>query len=710
MMAGNFFDRFDEAPPDAGVPMPPPRPPELGGRGVTAQADANFFDQFDEPAKAEPSMVEALYRGARQGASFNFADELEGVGAASGLPEWTRVIPGARYLTGGARLAAEAIAPGTFGQSATEAYGAAVEKDRAANKAAEEAHPVTSIVGNLGGAVVTAPISPMLTPLRVAQGAGVAARVGAAAGNLAATGAAYGGVSGLGAGEGDLIDRLPEAGTGALVGAVATPAIAGAARGVVAGGRFVGDHVRASRDPAAQADRVVQRAFERDGANLSALADDLERAQTAVQPVIPADIAGPNTTAVAGDIARQPGPGRAAARDFLEARQIGNEATPSQGERITAQLGNILGDDGAVATADSIIASRATKSKPVYEAAFKKQIDYNTPAGRSLDDMLEQIPNTARARANELLRLEDKAGEQLVFGHAPDRNGMYPLRAIPNTRQWDYIRRALWDDALGSKGYGKEGEISQYGSAVRQLIGRIDDQLNTAVPALKAARSIYKGDSDLLDALRTGQTIFRPGMSTEAVRKAVAGLSDGELEMFRLGAANALRGKIDGMPDGSDKARAVYGSPALREKLNAMAGGDTKAHAEFARYLRNESAMFSTRNKALGGSPTAERLSDVEDTNEILVGAGKAVVQAGTGHIAGALKTAFGMMQKVDPSKRGAVMSEARKVLYNPDPAALRSFIARVEATPMKRGDKDQLLSTVATALPRSVVGQVTAQ
>src|SRR4051794_18800215 len=54
-------------------------------------------------------------------------------------------------------------------------------------------------------------------------------------------------------------------------------------------------------------------------------------AKAAGQDLTLADIAGANTQAQAGNVARLPGPAREPARQFLETRQIGSDTAPSQG-------------------------------------------------------------------------------------------------------------------------------------------------------------------------------------------------------------------------------------------------------------------------------------------------------------------------------------------------------------------------------------------
>lgn len=202
------------------------------------------------------------------------------------------------------------------------------------------------------------------------------------------------GRAGAGAGEGGIADRIPAAISGAGIGAGAGGLLGTAGQVVGKPLGVVADHVNAWRNPQALADRVVARNVARDAADLPAIAQRMEDA-AATNPASPltlADAAGHDTRGLAGVFARTPGEGRTKARQFLEDRHVGSETEFSQGERIIDRIGRVLGDRGSIAAADDIIAKRAAQSKPAYEAAFKRRIEYPSPAGRELRNLIDRIP------------------------------------------------------------------------------------------------------------------------------------------------------------------------------------------------------------------------------------------------------------------------------------------------------------------------------
>lgn len=652
-----------------------------------------------EPVR--PSQMESAGRGAKQALLSNFGDELTGAAAAGGIPDFLGMPSPLGAAIGGVRLLAEKVAPSLTGTDASEAYNRAAAAERAANEAAQKENPGSYFAGEMTGALATGLVAPMAAPFKAASGAGAVARGAAGASNLAATGAAYGALGGLGGGEGDLIDRAPSAATGAAVGGVLAPVIGGAIGGARAAGGYLGDHIAATRNPGLLADEMVVRALRRDAPEPAALADAFAAAHEGGQALTLADVAGPNTQAVAGNAARMPGPARAPARQFLEERQLGTEAAAGQGERISDKLGQMLGDQGSIATADQIIARRATRSRPLYKAAHEAKINYTSREGNNLLALLDRVPNLAKAKANDILRVEDKGGHHPIWNPLPDANGNYALSAVPNARHWDYIKRGL-DLAIEHATDPVTGKVDTYGHALQGLKAEMLAQLDKAIPGYARARQVFAGHSEMLDALRSGRDVFTPSMTPEAVRKAMAGLSPGEQEMFRLGAANALREKLGNAGDGADKARLAYGNPSIRAKIAAMA-----PDGKFTKFLKNESDMFKTRGQ-IGGSPTAERVGDASDIGGQVVEGLSVARDLARGNVPAIMMAAARHLSKVNPEMRGQVLEHARQIVLNPDPAAIRAFVERVNQVPMNEGARKSLIGLVTKALPRAITNQAT--
>lgn len=182
--------------------------------------------------------LQAFARGAAQGASFGLMDEANAAATASGLPRALDLIPGLGPLTRiGVGAARTYLDP-----AASETYNRTLESERRANEISATEHPVASVAGDVTGAIVTAPVTPMATLFKAATWVG-------RAGNAAATGAGYGFASGFGRGGDGFEERLVEgvktAAFGAAAGGAASPLIDVAA----AGGRKLVQGARSLVDP-----------------------------------------------------------------------------------------------------------------------------------------------------------------------------------------------------------------------------------------------------------------------------------------------------------------------------------------------------------------------------------------------------------------------------------------------------------------------------
>lgn len=168
-----------------------------------------FIQQKMAQAPAAPTEGESMARGAAQGATLGFADEIAG---------------GVEALWNKAKGD-----PTEFGKL----YQKHRDESRANFRAAQEANPVSYGAGELGGAVATA----FVPGLNVAKGATLAAKVGRAA----ATGMAAGGLGGAGYSEADSATGvIKDAATGAAIGGTVGAAAPVAAQAIQRGARSMG--------------------------------------------------------------------------------------------------------------------------------------------------------------------------------------------------------------------------------------------------------------------------------------------------------------------------------------------------------------------------------------------------------------------------------------------------------------------------------------
>jgi hypothetical protein len=163
----------------------------------TVELDTPSWDDTLDPT--EISKTESLARGAAQGATMGFADEL--VGTAKGMWDDAKSLFTGTDANGGVKPEFDQFGNVTNGDKLTGKYKEYRDEYRAADDAAKEANPKTFMAGEIGGGLVTAAI----------PGAGTVKGA-----------AALGGASGLGMSEAeDLAGMAKDTAIGAGVGAAA---------------------------------------------------------------------------------------------------------------------------------------------------------------------------------------------------------------------------------------------------------------------------------------------------------------------------------------------------------------------------------------------------------------------------------------------------------------------------------------------------------
>lgn len=486
----------------------------------------------------------------------------------------------------------------------------------------------------------------------------------------------------------------------------------------------------------------------------------------AVQNITAADIAGPNTRAAAANAVRMPGPARGEGQRFLDERQAGSPSDSplnlsSQADRIAGKLTEAAGaDKGSLAEADRILAKRSEEGDQLYKAPMSSAIDYASPEGKALAGLFDRIPSQAKAAAERILGMEgkrpaaagavpepatppptiaqrsvvvrdllksgqrldeldpvrvDRAANLLARGEAQDGATAYeaasaiPKQATQLTPQhWDYLKQGL--DKIVSANTDKFGRLDSVGNAANALRKEVVAATEAAVPGLKEARSVWRGHSEELGALRAGENAFSPNKTVEQLNRDMADLSQTGKDLYRLSAFNKLKSQIGNRGDFNNKARLVSGSQGLRQKLQALAP-DRKTYNDMLAYLSREENMFRTRSAVTGNSASVERLADALDAERPgeMVKALHAAKKLATGNVLGALHTAIGILGKVNPEQRARVLDEVRKVVLNPDPAAVRAFQERMSQqsalpTPMRT----HITKLVLQAVPRAITTQAT--
>lgn len=439
----------------------------------------------------------------------------------------------------------------------------AIERDNL--RRASEQFPKTSIAGLVTGGVGTGGA--------VAKGATQLLSKVPRLPRIAAIGATEGGAFGAGTAE---EERLKSAAIGAGIGAVVAPVATGAITAIGrAGKRLISPVARAAfNTPQRQAERLVQRAMELDELGPATAGQQLR--QLGPQATL-ADL-GENLSGLARAATAKTGRGRTIAANLLTSRQVG-------------QQGRVLKAAGVPEAKEfkslfaGVLRNRQSASTPLYQEAFSQPLQL-TP---KLTALLNR-PSVQKSLKRAANILKDEGGQG---GHV---------------RLLNAVKQDL-DDQIGKalRG-GKRNEARRLLDIKRQLLEEVDAQ----VPAYAQARQLFAGEAALKDSANLGRSLLTRRVDLDDMEFALQAMTEGERHAFRLGAVRGMVDKLEGLPETRNAAQKLIESTRARELLN-LAFPDDATFQRFIRTAEAESTFSFTRNRILGGSPTARIQEEVRD-------------------------------------------------------------------------------------------------
>jgi hypothetical protein len=511
----------------------------------------------------------------------------------------------------------------------------------AENAPYKAASPIANAVGDVGGSiVVTLPVGGLVpNALRAAAGAKTVVGIVPRAAQAAGVGAIYGGVTGTANSNADtaagmLADGARSASTGAALGGVSTPAAA------VVGA--VGGNVmqRLSKTSAAEyAKQKVAEALARDargtlatGGYTNPLAQAAARMSKLGDEATLADAGGRNTNQLLDTLATLPGRTKDAAYNLLRQRTAG------VGDRMRAAAEDALDTQGQrlPTTVESLITRRQKDSGPLYKQLRGTDI---VPS-QELVDIVKHAEDLGVTK----LGREIATARQMPFtldAAAPAKWNMGDL---------DHVKQGV-DQVLSSrKAMNADGTLTPLGNAYQDLKTKLVAALDGATTNRQTGESLYRNareafaaPSQLIDAANAGKLAIN--RDEASIMSTMRGMSDNELQAFRIGAFEGLRAKL-GTQGGQTNIMNMWKEPATQEKLKAVFG-DQRAYREFASSVAKEAQM--KRLQSVGaGSQTAARQAGMGDLDlSALTEAGGALGAAKSGNLLSALGSAKNVWNRV---------------------------------------------------------------
>ena len=544
---------------------------------------SNAAKPAEAPTQNKTGALEAGVRGATQGLSFGFADEIEGGARALG----NKIMDPSKPLG--------------------EHYDAAVGDARSRNEAASSEHPLAYYGSEVGSSLLVPGGMARLgvqSAVKGAQGLGLGARSVAGAKEGAAYGAAYG----AGKSEGGIEERLTGAAGGGALGAgvgAAAPIVIDAATGLV---RPLVNAARSIAQPQQEAARRVTQAVDDDIANrITARGsqplspDEIARNQTAADlfrqgrlgdDMRNIDIGGENVRSLA----------RSASNNSPEAREILQASNDARfegqaGRAVEFMRGLIPTPGNAPQTREALEAAAQQARGPLYRTAYADGAQgITTPGLRALIE----TPAVERAMRNAVENIRNKTPG---MGH----NGGPPLQGPqgPTLQFWDQVGRELRDQHRTLQRTGADEAARDIGNLRRSLMSELD----AAVPSFRQARGVAAQFFRADDALEAGENFAKAtGQSPHGARAAIAQMSPAEQGLFREGFVSRLVQRAEETGDRRNILSRLASSPSERERLE-VALGPQRAR-EFEAFMYIERVMDLARG-AMGNSTTARQLTEL---------------------------------------------------------------------------------------------------
>ncbi|WP_072346566.1 hypothetical protein [Devosia enhydra] len=275
---------------------------------------------------------------------------------------------------------------------------------------------------------------------------------------------------------------------------------------------------------------------------------------------------------------REPAAGGSAgtARDYMGSALDQN--IEGVGQALDAALGRPLGVDR---TSTALREASAPTRSSAYDAAYAEPIDYSAQPGRDLEMLIGRVEQAAPgtiALANRMMAGEGVQSSQ-IMARISD-TGAVTFERMPDTRQIDYITRALNHMARSGDGQGALGGQTDVGRIMGNLSGQIRGALRAANPAYAEALETAATPIRQREALLLGQELLNPAMHRDRAQAMLDEMTGPELAFVRQGVRSSLDEALANVratlatPDvGTAQAQQALrklSAPAVREKIGLL--------------------------------------------------------------------------------------------------------------------------------------------
>lgn len=345
-----------------------------------------------------------------------------------------------------------------------------------------------------------------------------------------------------------------------------------------------------------------------------------------VRKGVPASVANvtPGTMQLAESVVQRGGRAGRELEEVIEKQKEGSV------RRVAERLKTSISPENYYAKDEALADNLRRNANSMYDAAYA--------VGEINDPIINRILTSPRFKSafdkgRELLAL-DRDAEELMPGGDPAKYIMREVYdpqtgqniSLPDMQTLDYIKRGF--DAQITKMF-KSGDSTE-AVKLKKIRDQFVNRLDELVPEYRAARAQYKGDIEILDALRMGKEDFTK-MSPEEVAKFMQTASIGERDAFRVGVARRLYDVIASPTQDINAAKRIIGGLSRPEAIGTIF--ESPAERDFfMEVLRREDQLYRSANKILSGSPTSKRREmqkALEGEEGLIEGAANSFTQGG---------------------------------------------------------------------------------
>lgn len=439
-------------------------------------------------------------------------------------------------------------------------------------------------------------------------------------------GVGYGLLGGVGASEGETTGEIAaDAGKSALMGAVLGTATQPVMGVLGAAGRQVAGRYGSKETAATYAQQKVAEALLRDTPP-DLLESAFGMAQARMGKLGPeariADVGGANVRQLLDTIATLPGETKQALERAIRERQAGRAG------RLVTAADEALGTQGAQfqQSLDAFNAQRKSDSRPFYDVIDKASIKVD-------DSLAALLKRSESLQGPAELLYKTKTGQTIDLANLK-KGDFVPMNVL------DTLKHSLYDSAQTLKRAGGNQQANAYDDVRKDLMTVLTAKSPKigGQSAYAQAMEKWAGPSQMMDAADLG----RKAMTGDIVnfKQELVGLTQSEMDAFRVGALQALRQKT-GTEAGQTSLLKMWKEPATRERLVAVFDND---YRKFASAVAKE-ARLKGLESAGRGSPTAPRLAGIEDLDlPAAMAAGQAV---STGNVPGVMAAATNLFNRM---------------------------------------------------------------